>query len=249
MSDFNQNAAGRKIVLLDLDGTLVESGPGIVASVTYVYQTLNVPMPTQKALQNFMGPPIVESLVKYGVPQELADTGVELYRKVYMHPYFHNPDYPDHSESGELVPGMFLGNAYPGVLEACDALREAGFVLALATAKPEPQAYPVCEHFGITGHIDALYGASLDESRRHKADVIRYALAELDFNPQTDRVVMVGDRDTDVDGAAANGIETIGVRWGYAQPGELEEHGAVAIAETTDNLPEIVESYFAGQSR
>jgi phosphoglycolate phosphatase len=228
------------IVLLDLDGTLLESGPGIVASVRYVYETLGIQTPEDKILQGFMGPPIIDSFACNGVPDDLLDRSVELYRSVYTQPHFPDPEHP-----GELVPGMYVGNAFPHILDACDEMKADGYTLAIATAKPEPQSYPVCEHFGIMSHLDALYGASLDSTRRHKDDVIRYALEGLHFNSHTDRVVMVGDRLTDIDGAAACGIETIGVRWGYAIGNELEEHGAAMFADTPQELPEVVRRYFS----
>ncbi|MCI1902415.1 MAG: HAD hydrolase-like protein [Bifidobacteriaceae bacterium] len=232
---------GRRIVLLDLDGTLTESGPGISASVRLACKAIGLDLPNAAELQRFIGPPIGESLERNGVTGDDITKGVQVYRNAYA-----NPTFPDPLNPGKLVPGMYLNSVYKGIPEALTTLRHEGYILATATAKPEPQAIPVCERFGITPLVDHVYGATLDASRRHKADVIRYALAGLKFSKDAgDRVVMVGDRWTDVDGAHKVGIDTIGVRWGYAEAGELEKYGAVDYAAEPSDLPSVVDRYFA----
>ncbi|MCI1984127.1 MAG: HAD hydrolase-like protein [Bifidobacteriaceae bacterium] len=232
---------GRRIVLLDLDGTLTESGPGILASVKHAYKVLDRPLPGAVELQRFIGPPMGESMADNGITGTDITRGVAAYRDAYA-----NPTFPDPQHSGALIPGMYLNSVYSGIPEALTALRRSGYALDTATAKPEPQAIPVCERFGITPLVDHVFGATLDVSRRHKADVIRYALSSIDFSAAAgDRAVMVGDRWTDIDGARQVGIDTIGVRWGYAEPGELEKYGAVSFAEKPADLPSVVDAYFA----
>lgn len=231
----------RKIVLLDLDGTLTKSDPGILASVRYACKALNFPIPSEKELLRFVGPPIVESMQRNGMKKEQLPKAVEAYRKAYS-----TPTFPDPQNPGELAPGMYLNSVYNGIPEALATMRKSGYVLAIATAKPEPQAIPVCKHLGLTSQVDHIFGASIDWSRLHKADVIRYAFENLKYDPKHgDRAVMVGDRWTDIDGAREAGLETIGVRWGYSEPGELEKHGAVAYAEKPVDLPKVVDDYFA----
>lgn len=239
--DTRSTSAGRRIVLLDLDGTLVQSHPGILASIRYACGVLGMPVPEQEELNRFIGPPIVESMERNGVTGSDLVTAVEAYRTAYA-----TPQLPDPSGSGDLIPGMYIGSVYDGIFSALRDLHSCGYILAIATAKPQPQAEPVCKHFGLDEAVDALYGASLDPSRRHKADVIRYAFEGLNYSEaHGDRAVMVGDRWTDVDGASEVGLDTIGVRWGYAEAGELESHGAVAFAEKTSDLADVVDAYFA----
>lgn len=231
---------GRRIVLLDLDGTLTQSHPGILASVKHACEVLKFPIPSDEELGRFIGPPIVESMERNGVVGDDLTRSVAAYRDAYA-----NPSFPDPQDPTKKLPGMFLNSVYEGIPEALKTLRDKGFVLAIATAKPQPQADPVCEYFGLTGLVDAVFGATLDHSRMHKADVIRYAFKMLKYSPENgDRAVMVGDRWTDVDGAREVDTDTIGVRWGYAEAGELEDHGAVGFAETTHDLPAAVEAYF-----
>lgn len=231
---------GRRIVLLDLDGTLTKSDPGILASIRYACKAMDFPIPSQEALMRFVGPPIAESMKLNGMADADLPRAVAAYRKAYATPVF-----PDPENEGKLIPGMYINSVYNGIFEALDKLWAQGYVLAIATAKPEPQAIPVCDYLGVTSHVDEIFGASLDASRVHKVDVIRYAFENLHFAPsQGDRAVMVGDRWTDVDGARDAGVETIGVRWGYAEPGELEKYGAVDYAEKTSDLPSVINKYF-----
>lgn len=234
--------AGRNIVLLDLDGTLTQSHPGILASVKYACRVLHLPVPSDKELGSFIGPPIIESMERNGVVGDDLTRAVAAYRQAYA-----SPTFPDPHDSTKKIPGMFLNSVYDGIPEALRHMRDDGYVLAVATAKPQPQADPVCEYFGLTPLVDAVFGASLDTSRMHKADVIRYALDTLDFSPNDggDKVVMVGDRWTDVDGAREDGIDTLGVRWGYAEEGELEKHGVVSVVDETTNLPHAINGYFS----
>jgi phosphoglycolate phosphatase len=231
----------RSIVLLDLDGTLTKSDPGIQASIEYACKVMKFPVPSQEELMRFMGPPIAESMERNGMAKADLPKAVAAYRKAYSTPMFPDPKHP-----GEMIPGMYLNSVYAGIPEALTTLRKQGYILATATAKPEPQAIPVCNYLGLTSQVDYVFGASLDATRVHKADVIRYAFASLGYSPEDgDRAVMVGDRWTDVDGAhEVDGLDTIGVRWGYAEPGELEEHGAAAYAKTPYDLPDAVNAYF-----
>ena len=139
------------------------------------------------------------------------------------------------------------------VIAACGKqlaqLRAKGYYLAIATCKPEYQALPICEHFHVDQMVDGIYGASRDNSRIDKDQVIRYCFDLIGFDAEAgDRAVMVGDRWTDIDGARACGIDTIGCRWGYAEPGEMEEHGAAVIIDSVDQLTDAVDQYFASST-
>lgn len=230
-----------RVVLLDLDGTLTKSDEGIQTCVCRAYDIMGIPRPTQRQLDTFIGPPISESMARYGVPEDMVGRGIELYREGYNTPLF-----PDPLHEGGKVPGMFLNEVYDGITGALEALRGRGYLLAVATCKPEPQAKAIIEYFGLDRLLDGTWGASMDDTRLHKDQVIRYCFGEIGFDPaRGDRAVMVGDRWTDADGAHACGLECIGCQWGYAEPGELADHGVTLFAERPCDLPAVVDGFFA----
>lgn len=214
------NVAPTSLVLIDLDGTLMDSAPGIVSSAAEAYRMLSLPVPDAATLRSFVGPPITDSFPRHGVPAERLTEMVRAYRAVF--------------EAG----GMFDNSVFDGIPDALARLRAAGCTLVVATSKPVVYARPICDHFGLTGLVDAVYGAPLDEHTSTKAMVIADALAGLGLAHRSDdaRVVMVGDRAHDVRGAAENGIDCIGVTWGYAADGELAQAGAVALVDDLDSL-------------
>lgn len=233
--------SARKVVLLDLDGTLTQSDEGIQTCVKRAYDIMGYPRPTQRQLDTFIGPPIQESMARYGVPENMLDRGIELYREGYNTPLFPDPLHP-----GQKVPGMYLNKVYDGIDGALDKLRSAGYFLAVATCKPEPQAKSIIEYFGLAGKLDGTWGASLDNSRLHKDQVIRHCFDSIGFDAAAgDRAVMVGDRWTDADGAHAMGLDCIGCEWGYAEPGELADHGVTVFAGHPSDLPRVIDGYFA----
>ena len=205
------------LVLLDLDGTLMDSAPGITASAAHAFRALGLPVPDAGTLRSFVGPPITDSFPAHGVPPERVMEAVTAYRAAFT------------------AGGMYDNAVFDGVPEVLTELRDAGCALVVATSKPEMFAKPICDRFGLTGLVDAVHGAPPDEARSTKADVIAAALDALgrrspvaaDDGP----VVMVGDREHDVHGAAAHGIDCLGVAWGYARPGELEAAGAVGTVD------------------
>lgn len=213
-------AAPTSLVLLDLDGTLMDSAPGIVSSAAHAYRALGLPVPDATTLRSFVGPPITDSFPRHGVPRERLSEMVRAYRTVL--------------EAG----GMFDNSVFDGVPDALIRLRAAGCTLVVATSKPVVYARPICDHFGLSDLVDAVYGAPLDEHTSTKAMVIADALEGLRFaqGPDAARVVMVGDRAHDVLGAAENDIDCIGVTWGYAADGELAQAGAVALVDDLDAL-------------
>ncbi|WP_416174963.1 MAG: HAD hydrolase-like protein [Bifidobacterium crudilactis] len=231
----------KRIVLLDLDGTLTESAPGIIASVTQTLTDLHQPIPDQEELHRFIGPAIIESLQRNGLSGTTLTEAVALYRRYYSEiDHFTDPMNPQHK-----VPGCLVNSVYDGIPEQLEQLRKDGYLLAVATCKPEYQAIPVCKHFGIDNMVDGIYGASKDNSRINKDQVIRYAFDHIGFHSDAgDRAVMVGDRWTDVDGAIAVGLDAIGCAWGYAENGELKQHGACRIIQHVDELDGAVEEYF-----
>lgn len=207
------------LCLLDLDGTLTDSAPGITASAASAFRALGLEVPSRVQLRSFVGPPITESFVGHGVPAARAAEAVLAYREVF-------------------VTRMISDNAlFDGILDTLDQLRAAGLTLAVATSKPAVYARPICDAFGITDRVDAIFGAPLDDTPSTKADVVAAALAAF---PVASPVLMVGDREHDVLGARACGVDTVGVTWGYAADGELTAAGAVELVDDVRDLAAVV---------
>jgi phosphoglycolate phosphatase len=202
-------------VLLDLDGTLSDSSPGIGRSLRHAFSTCGYEPPTDEQVRAVIGPPFELSFPTLGVPHDDIERVVEAYRVRY-----------------EDV-GLFENEVYPGVAEMLEELVESGYTLSLATAKPQPTAIRIVEHFGFSHHFALQAGATVavGSGRRTKADVIAYALGELGLAGDRDghHVVMIGDRDHDVEGARSNGVDCIGVTWGFGSPDELSDAGACAL--------------------
>ena len=231
----------RRLVLLDLDGTLTASHPGIIASVVQTFKELGHPVPDESELRRFIGPAIEVSLRNNGIKEEDVDRGVQIYRRYYSETAsFEDPRHP-----GQRVPGRLLATVFDGIPEQLNRMREQGLTLAVATCKPEYQALPVCDHFGLRPLLDGVYGASKDSTRVTKGQVITYALQRLGFDAKHgDRALMVGDRWTDADGALETGLDCLGCGWGYAEPGELESHGCYRVIDQVDQLCQAAEDYF-----
>ena len=209
------------VILVDLDGTVMDSALGITRSLAAALESLGHPVPSPAELVAFVGPPIMDGLRDVAHLQGAeAETVLEAYRKVYR------------------ATGAYEAEPYPGVREALEALRGLA-PLAIATSKPETIATTILEHFGFAPLFTVIAGASDDESRSEKADVITRALALLvERGVDVSRPVMVGDRIHDVEGAAAHGIPTITAGWGYGSPEEAA--GAIAIADSPADLVALV---------
>ncbi|MEO6534143.1 MAG: HAD hydrolase-like protein [Pseudolysinimonas sp.] len=205
-------------VLFDLDGTIVDSAPGITATLAYTFEQLSLPVPTPAELLAWVGPPILDSFRDLaGFDAELSQRALEIYRQKY------------------LAVGVYDAALYPGVAEVLHAIHAAGISLSLATSKPETPARAVLTHFGLLGPFDELTGASDDEVRSAKRDVVEEALRRLEAGgADLSSTVLVGDRHHDVEGAAHHGVPTIFVTWGYGS--RAEAAGAIAIAENAAEL-------------
>lgn len=209
------------LVLLDLDGTLSDSAPGITRSVRAAFAALGLPELTPAALRSFVGPPLPVSMLAHGVPPERVDDAIRAYRAEF--------------EAG----GMWQSQVFAGIEEQLQRLRAAGCTLAIATSKPETYARPICARWGLDTLVDGVYGAPPDHVPSSKATVIAHALDELgDRVPGRESIVMVGDRHHDVDGAAEHGIACLGVAWGYGEAGELD--GAVGVVPSVADLSDRV---------
>jgi phosphoglycolate phosphatase len=210
----------RAHVLLDLDGTISDSSVGIARSLRHAFVACGYDPPSDDEVRTVIGPPFEVGLPTLGIPLDDVARVAAAYRERY-----------------EVI-GLFENDLYPGIVEMLDELTTAGFVLVLATAKPEDTAVRIIDHFGLTRYFTAQAGASHDLSsgRRTKAEVIAWALVHVGLTSHTtgraaQPVVMVGDREHDVDGARANGIPCIGVTWGFGSVAELTQAGAVTLVD------------------
>lgn len=202
-------------LFFDLDGTLTDSGPGIMNCARLALERLGLPVPDDRALRAFIGPPLWQIFPKFGVPEDRVDEAVRIFRERY------------------IPIGKFENSPYPGIEELLQKLKCAGFSLFVATSKPEVTAIEVLEHFGLAQYFDGICGASMERGRETKEDVIAYLLQK---SGRPDRVLMIGDTHYDVLGARAHGIRTIGCTWGYGEAEEMRAAGAAALADTPEQL-------------
>ena len=205
----------KKAIFFDLDGTLPDSGEGIMNCATLGLQHFGLPVPSREEMRVFVGPPLDQTFIKFGVPEDKTDEAIAVFRSRYR------------------TIGKYENFPYPGIREALQTLKAQGHRLFVATSKPEVLANEVLEHFGLSEVFEQIAGATLDGSRSHKADVITYLLGLTGDVGQT---IMVGDTAFDVLGAAQHGIPTIGVSWGYGEVPDMEKAGAIAIAHTMEEL-------------
>lgn len=215
-------------VLFDLDGTLTDPFVGITSSIRHALESLGYPAPPADELGWCIGPPLTDSfpvLLGTGDPAMVADA-VRLYRERY-------------SEVGK-----FENRLIDGIPEALDGLVGQGAVLYVATSKLASYAGEIVEHFGLMPHFRAVHGVGADGRHATKAELIRHILASEPID--ADRVVMIGDRRHDVEGARANGIRSLGVLWGYGDRAELEAAGADWIVEETGGLADMVGDVLGG---
>ena len=208
-----------KSILFDLDGTLTDSGEGIMKSTIFALNHYGIEAPPEAQLRTVVGPPLTESFARFGVPQDKVEEAVEIYRSRY------------------IPIGRFENHPYPGVCTLLEKLRHDGHKIYVATSKPEWMAIEILEHFDLAIYFDIICGAATDFSRNTKEAVITHLLSQC--NEQV-YAIMVGDTAYDVIGAKAHSIPCVGVSWGYGSIEEMENAGAVAIANTMEHLYDLL---------
>ena len=204
------------LVLFDLDGTLTDPYEGITQCVTHALDRLGLASPDERGLRAFIGPPLQDQFAALGLDEVRVEQAITYYRDRFT-------QY-----------GLYENSVYAGVAEALDVLHAAGVRMAVATSKPTEFATRIVQHFGLDAHLEFVAGATLDGTRRAKADIIGFALEHL--GASADQSVMVGDRSQDVKGAHAHGMRSIGVAWGYAEPGELQQAGVDLVVASPQDL-------------
>ena len=206
------------IILFDLDGTLTDPGIGITNSVAHALAHWNIEVSDRAELYKFIGPPLSDSFMRYyGFSEEDAIRAIAVYREYFS------------------VKGLYENEVYPGIPELLESLKAQGKTVVLATSKPEKFAVEILRHFGLYDYFDIIAGASMDESRNKKADVIAYAISQMN-HPDLSRLIMIGDREHDILGAKQMGIDSIGVLYGYGDRPEHEKAGATYIAEKVEDI-------------
>lgn len=205
----------KKTILFDLDGTLTDSGEGIINCATLALRHFGLPIPSYADMRTFVGPPLRDSFIRFGVPADQADEAIRVYRSRY------------------IPTGMFENTPYPGIRELLEALRAEGYTLYVATSKPEEMSVTILEKFDLAKYFHRICGASIDSSRSTKDAVIAYL---LESSGAKEDMVMVGDTKYDILGAKAHGIPAIGVGWGYGDTEEMKQAGAVGIADSMEQL-------------
>ena len=202
-------------ILFDLDGTLTDSGEGIINCAILALEHFGCPIPSREALRVFVGPPLRDSFIRHGVPEDKAEEAIAIYRSRY------------------IPIGKYENTPYPGIRELLETLNQQGYKLYVATSKPEEMSKDILMHFDLAKYFTAICGASMDASRSNKEAVIAYL---LETTGEAGSMIMVGDTKFDIIGAAFHNIPAIGVSWGYGQVEEMKAAGAAAIAHTAQEL-------------
>ena len=207
-----------KAVLFDLDGTLLDTSPGVLSSVKYTIEKMGFQSLSEDALEEFIGPPIRKKMAEvYGISDELAGTAMECFRQNYGRE------------------DLYKAEAYPGLIELLDELRQKGYLLGVATYKREDQAQSLLEKKGLARFFDVIHGSDAD-GKLTKADVVNLCIRDLAVPPQ--ETVMIGDSLNDAVGAKEAGLKFIGVLYGFGfkSEKEIEALDHIGIAENCMGL-------------
>lgn len=205
-------------LLFDLDGTLTNPQEGITKCVQHALRAFGIEEPDLEKLIPFIGPPLIQSFMEfYNMSEEDARKAVAVYRERFS------------------TVGLFENFPYPGIADMLAELKAQGKILAVASSKPTIYVRRILEKFELAPYFDVVEGSNLDGTRVDKKEVIAEVLSQLD-NPSADDLLMIGDRKFDVIGAREMGFGCVGVRFGFAAPDELEQSGAVYIADTVHDL-------------
>ena len=212
-------------IFFDLDGTLTDPATGITNSFIHALKFYGLEIPSYEELCKLIGPPLPYSFeTTFGFSHDKAMEAVAKYREYFS------------------TKGLYENKVYDGIPELLQKLKKQGRHLVVATSKPEEYSIKIIEHFGLGKYFDFVCGSLMDESRSKKDEVIAYALDCCGLTESDKpRVLMVGDRHHDIEGAKANGLKSCGVLFGYGSRSELEEAGADYIAKAVMDIFEVIE--------
>lgn len=206
-------------VIFDFDGTVVDTGEGILKSLQYSFREMGRDVPFSDDLKKFIGPPIHYSYTTYyGVSEEDVGEYIKKYRERYR------------------AKGIYECALYKGFPEILDYLHEKGVKVGIASSKPESLIYDVANYLGITEKFDAIVGVQIDDSNHSsKTGLVLESMKKLNAEDKK-KVLMVGDRCYDIDGASGAEVDSCGVLWGYGSKEEFREHNATYIVSDTEEL-------------
>ena len=211
-----------EIILYDLDGTITDSAHGITNSVMYALKKFGIEETDRTKLYKFIGPPLTESFEKfYGFTKEQSLDGVKYYRE-----YYHDK-------------GIYENRVFDGLDEVFKKINVVGKQAIVATSKPEKYAKIIIDHFHLTQYFACVAGMEMDGGRGTKAQVFTYALEKYDITDKS-KVLMIGDREHDVIGAHENGLDCLGILYGFGSRKEFEEAGADYIRENVEDILQFV---------
>ena len=212
----------KKYIFFDLDGTLTDPQEGITKSVQHALKSYGIIVEDRSQLNKFIGPPLDWSFEEfYGFSHEQAVEAVGRYREHFG------------------VKGKFENEVYEGIPKLLGKLKEAGKILIVATSKPTYYSKQILEHFDLAKYFSDVQGSEMNGERTDKAEVIAYAMKQNHI-VDPDEIIMVGDREHDMIGARKNGIQPVGVLYGYGTREELEKSGAAFIAQSVEDLERIL---------
>ena len=209
-------------VIFDFDGTVVDTGEGILKSLQYSFKEMGREVPELDDLKKFIGPPIYYSYTTfYNVSEEEVGDYIRKYRERYK------------------VKGIYECELYEGMTELLDSLKAEGIKIGIASSKPLHLIYSVADYLKITEKFDAIVGVKIDDSNHSsKTQLVLDAMTEMGATDKS-KVLMVGDRLFDIDGAAGAGVDSCGAIWGYGNEEEFREHNATYIAYKTTDVYEL----------
>ncbi|GAM15901.1 HAD family hydrolase [Mesobacillus selenatarsenatis] len=211
-----------KVILFDLDGTISDPKEGITRSVQSALQKMNIVVPDVDSLEGFIGPPLQLSFSDYFNLDEIQiKNAIEFYRERFK---------------GK---GMYENELYSNIPLLLHSLKEKGFILVVATSKPTVFSEQILQHFEIDHYFDLVVGSNLDGTRTSKTEIIQYILDA--YKPyKLEDFIMIGDRKHDIEGANKNGIDSIGVTYGYGSYEELSNSKPTYIVGTVERVKDIL---------
>ena len=214
-------------LFFDLDGTLTNPAQGITNSFIHAFKSLGIEVPSYETLLTFIGPPLPVTFGKMmGLPESQVDEAIKKYREYFS------------------TRGIFENELFDDIPPALEKLKAAGKKLVVATSKPEEYSVKIVNHFGLDKYFDYVCGSCMDETRGSKTEIISYALDRYGIDDSSDndksRVLMIGDRFHDIEGAKNNQIKSCGVLYGFGSQEELKKAGADYIIPKIDGLFKIV---------
>lgn len=211
-----------KAILFDLDGTLIDSSVGITKSAQYALKHYGIEEPNLQKLYKFIGPPLSDSFRKYyHFSEEQARNAVAVYRERYN------------------KIGIFECSLYPGVEACIRKLKEQGYLIGMASSKPETSCKRILEHFGILELFDDVVGATMDGRIGTKEEVLLEVMRRWS-QLSREEMCLIGDTLFDVEGAGLVGVGCIAVSFGFGDVEEMKKAGAIAVCDSMDTLPELI---------